>query len=95
MNSQIRIISDKIISIAKKHGVKRIALFGSIVRDQFDEKSDIDILVEFDDGKTLIDLVNLELELKKELERNIDVITYRSIHPLLKERILNEQLVIL
>ncbi len=95
MNSQIRIISDKIISIAKKHGVKRIALFGSIVREQFDEKSDIDILVEFDDGKTLIDLVNLELELKKELERNIDVITYRSIHPLLKERILNEQLVIL
>ena len=57
--------------------------------------SDIDILVEFQDGKTLLDLVGLQNALIEKLKRKVDVITYNSIHPLLKDQILAEHLEIL
>ena len=72
----------------------KIALFGSILTDKFDEKSDIDILIEFEGRKSLFDLVRLEAELENILQRKVDIITYNSLHPLLKDQILQEQVVI-
>jgi hypothetical protein len=92
---QIEEIKDTIIEVLKKYGVKRAAFFGSIVRGEATEGSDIDLLVEFEGKKSLLDLVGLKLELQELLGREVDVITYKSIHPLLKERILGEQEVIL
>jgi len=60
-----------------------------------EESSDIDILVEFGAEKSLLDLAGLEIELEESLGRKVDVLTYNSLHPLLKERILSEQRVIL
>jgi predicted nucleotidyltransferase len=74
-----------------KYGVKKAALFGSIVRDDAREDSDIDLLVEFEPGKSLLDLVRLKLELENLLGRKVDIVTYRSLHPLLKDRILRNQ----
>ncbi len=59
------------------------------------EKVVIDILVEFKGEKSLLDLVGLKIELEERLGKKVDVLTYNSLHPLLKERILNEQEVIL
>ena len=59
------------------------------------EKVVIDILVEFKGEKSLLDLVGLKIELEERLGKKVDVRTYNSLHPLLKERILNEQEVIL
>ena len=92
---QIEKIKSKIIEVLKKYSVKKAALFGSIVRGEATEDSDIDLLIEFEGGKSLLDLVGLKLELQELLGREVDIITYKSIHPLLKERILNEQVVIL
>jgi len=92
---QIEEIKDTLIEVLKKYGVKRAALFGSIVRGEATQDSDIDLLVEFEGRKSLLDLVGLKLELQELLGREVDVITYKSIHPLLKERILSEQEVIL
>jgi len=92
---QIEEIKDTLIEVLKKYGVKRAALFGSIVRGEAIQDSDIDLLVEFEGRKSLLDLVGLKLELQELLGREVDVITYKSIHPLLKERILSEQEVIL
>ena len=78
-----------------KDYTKSVILFGSLVRGDFHEKSDIDLLVEFEGRKSLLDLVGLKLELEELLEREVDILTYRSLHPLLKERILDEQEVIL
>jgi len=83
-------IKRKIIPILLKHGVKRASIFGSYARNEQKETSDIDILVEFGEGKSLLDLVRLKYELEEVLGKEVDVLTYNSIHPLLKDRILNE-----
>jgi predicted nucleotidyltransferase len=85
----------KIIEILHKHQVKRASLFGSVVRGEDTEDSDIDLLVEFDGRKSLLDLVGLKLDLEDTLQREFDVLTYDSLHPLLKDRILKEQVAIL
>jgi predicted nucleotidyltransferase len=95
MNEQIIEIKEKILNALKQNDVKRASLFGSIVRGELTDESDIDILVEFKGEKSLLDLVGLKLELEEMLKRKVDVLTYNSLHPLLKDRILREQEVIL
>jgi hypothetical protein len=86
-------IKKKVLPVVKRYEVQKAALFGSFVRGEQKEDSDIDILVEFKDreNKTLLDLIGLELELQEVLNRKVEVLTYRSIHPLLKDYILKEQ----
>lgn len=84
-----------LIDVLRQHEVKRAALFGSIVRGDATEESDIDLLIEFEGRKSLLDLAGLKLDLQEVLSRRVDVLTYKSLHPLLKERILSEQEVIL
>ncbi|MDI6735185.1 MAG: nucleotidyltransferase family protein [bacterium] len=86
-------IESKIIPLLKEYDVQKAAIFGSFVRDEQRPDSDLDILVEFKDkeNKTLFDLVGLELDLQELLNRKVDVLTYRSIHPLLKDYIIEEQ----
>lgn len=74
-----------------KHDVVSAALFGSYARGENRANSDVDILVRFRGRKSLLDLVALETTLKGLLKRNVDLLTYKSIHPLLKDRILSEQ----
>jgi len=88
-------IKDIIVKVLKKHNVKRAAIFGSIARGEATEESDIDIVIEFEGRKSLLDLVDLKLELQELLGKKVDVITYNSINPLLKEQILNEQKILL
>ena len=95
MEEKIKKIKGILVEVLKKYGVRKAAIFGSVARGDDMEDSDIDIIVEFADGKSLLDLVALKLELQKILGKEIDIITYNSIHPLLKERILGEQVVIL
>jgi len=92
---QIDEIKKTLIEALRKHEVKRAALFGSIVRGEATEESDIDLLIEFEGRKSLLDLAGLKLDLQELLRRRVDVLTYKSLHPLLKERILSEQEVIL
>ncbi len=88
-------IRNIILPVLKKHGVKRASIFGSIARGEMSKDSDIDLLVEFEKGKTLLDLADLKIELEEKLKRNVDVLTYKSVHPLLKEKILKEKVDIL
>jgi len=84
-----------IIDTLKKFGVKKASLFGSVVRGETTMESDVDLLVEFKGRKSLLDLVRLKTRLEELLGRKVDVLTYKSINPRLKKRILNEQKVIL
>lgn len=84
-------IQRKIIQILRKHDVVKASLFGSYASNNADEESDIDLLVELGSGKSLLDLVGLNLELEELLKKKVDVITYRSLHPLLRDIILCEQ----
>ncbi|WP_290623975.1 MULTISPECIES: nucleotidyltransferase family protein [unclassified Archaeoglobus] len=88
-------IRDAMIPVLRKYGVKRASLFGSVVRGEMSEDSDIDLLVEFEGRKSLLDLAGLKIELEEKLKRDVDVLTYKSLHPLLRERILREKVDIL
>ncbi|MFC1727379.1 nucleotidyltransferase family protein [Patescibacteria group bacterium] len=90
----IQDISTKIIPVLESQGVLKAALFGSVVRDETGKKSDVDVLVQLEDGKSLLDLVKLQFDLEDKLGQKVDLLTYGSIHPLLKDIILKEQQVI-
>jgi predicted nucleotidyltransferase len=88
-------LKNKILPTLERYEVKRAAVFGSFVRGEQTEKSDVDILVEFKGEKSLLDLAGLKIELEEILNRKVNVLTYKSLHPLLKNRILKEQKMIL
>ncbi len=95
MEETIEKIKEKISPILRRFDVRRAAIFGSYVRDEMEKGSDIDILVEFEGEKSLLDLVGLKLELEEVLGVKVDVVEYSTIHPLLKDRILREQVTVL
>jgi len=88
-------IKRKIVPILQKYGVKRASIFGSAVRDEIREDSDIDILVEIEKDISLLDFVALKLELEDILGRKVDLVEFDTIKPKLKDRILKEQVVII
>ncbi len=94
-NESIKKIKKSIVTILKKNDVSKAGIFGSYARGEAKKNSDIDILIRFRGRKSLFDLVGLEMELKKALKRKIDLLTYNSINPRLKDRILGEEVRIL
>lgn len=81
----IKELKKQITPILEKYGVRRASLFGSSARGQETPESDIDVLVELKEGKTLLDLVRLENELKDVLGKEVDLLTYDSLHPKIKK----------
>ncbi len=88
-------IKSKVTPILKRYGVKRAAIFGSVVRGEAKADSDIDILVEIEGDMSLLDFVGLKIEIEEALGKKVDLVEYSTIKPLIKERILSEQVVIL
>lgn len=88
-------IKNKILPILRSYGAKRAGLFGSYVRGEIREGSDIDILVEIEKDISLLDFVGIKLEIEEVLGSEVDLVEYNTIKPLLRERILKEQVVIL
>ena len=85
-----------IVPILKRNQVIRAGIFGSFARGEETKKSDLDLLIRVKKRKfSLLDLVGLELELEEKLKRKVDLLTYGSLHPLLKDRILKEEIKIL
>lgn len=84
----------KLNAIFKEYGVKKAAVFGSAARGEAKKTSDIDILVEFIGEKSLLDLVGLGLDLEKILKKKVDINTYNALHPLLRDSIIKDQVLI-
>lgn len=81
MNARIDIPSDEIGTFCQRWQITRLALFGSVLRDDFGPDSDIDVLVKFDERArpTLFDLSRMEAELKAILGREVDLVSQRGI----------------
>ena len=84
-----------VVPILKQFGVRRAGLFGSVVNGTLGPESDIDLVVDMPAGSSLFDLAGLGLDLEQALGRRVDILTYNSIHPRLRESILAEQVVVL
>ena len=75
-------IIQQIIPVLKQAEVRKAALFGSYVRGDNNEDSDVDVLVDLPRGKTLLDLVGLKQDLEEVLQREVDVVEYGEFIPL-------------
>ena len=96
-NTKINIeeIKKRTVPVLKKYKVRRASLFGSVVTGDTKKGSDIDLLVELPLTASLFDLAGLKLDLEEMLGKKVDVLTYNSLNPLLKNRILSEEKTIL
>ena len=92
INKNISKIKPQIIKIIKKSGIKKAGIFGSYARGEQKASSDIDILIEPTKEIGFFEIIKLEDELKNKLNKKIDLLTYASIHKLLKKRILKEEI---
>lgn len=79
----------------RRRGVVHASVFGSVARGEEEPTSDIDFLVEFEKGRTLLDLSGLRLDLADVLDRAVDVSTPGSLHPEISDQVLAEQVRIL
>jgi len=81
---------DEIISIAKRHGVHNIRIFGSYARGEERPGSDLDLLVDIDPDKSLLEQVALIQDLEAVLRIQIDIVEPQCLHWFIKEKVLAE-----
>lgn len=85
----------EINQFCQQHYIKKLSLFGSVLRDDFTAKSDIDVLVEFELGKTPgLAIVRMEDELSHLLGRVVDLKTPADLSRYFRDRVLQEAMVI-
>ena len=87
-------IKEMIITILVKHGIKRILVFGSYARNEATTKSDLDLIVDFPEGTSLLDHIGIEIELSEALNMKIDLLSRNGISPYIKDHVLKEAIVI-
>lgn len=95
MRKSIREIRQKVMPILIHYKIKKAGIFGSYTRGKPKKNSDIDILVEIGKDINLLDFIGIKLEIEAALKRKIDLVEYASIKPLIKDRILKEEVPII
>ena len=91
---KIESIKRKAMPVLRKYKITKAGIFGSYARGENKKNSDIDFLVLPPKGIGF-GFIGIQFELEKKLKKKVDLISYRAIHPLLKERILKEEVRIL
>jgi len=81
---------DDILRICARYGARNVRIFGSVARGEDDERSDIDLVVELEPGRSLFDLGGLQYELERLLGCHVDVVTERGLKKRYRERVLRE-----
>ena len=89
-NNLLKTYKETILEIAQSHGVSSIRIFGSFARGEENVHSDIDLLVELEPKRSLLDIIALKYELEDLTGRKVDVVTPAGISPYLVEQITNE-----
>ncbi len=80
---------EALTAICQRYGVRRLSAFGSVLRDDFEATSDLDLLVEFEPGRTPgFAFFRLELELAGLFSRRVDLNTRSSLSPYFRDRVL-------
>jgi len=90
LNELLQDKREDILRIAAKRGAYNVRVFGSFVRGEADSKSDIDILVDMEPGRSLFDLGGLLMDLQDLLGHDVDVVTERGLRERIRERVLKE-----
>ncbi|MBS3140480.1 nucleotidyltransferase family protein [Candidatus Woesearchaeota archaeon] len=94
-SAELEKIKPKIVRILKKYGVKKAGIFGSYARGEQKKRSDIDILAQIPKSVNLYDFIGIKQDLEEALGKKVDLVTYRSIRPELKQKILSDEVEII
>ncbi|MEX0704603.1 MAG: nucleotidyltransferase family protein [Planctomycetales bacterium] len=94
MNSQhaLRLLSERLPELRQRFGVRDLAIFGSVARDETRPDSDVDVLVEFADRPTFDNYMGLKLELEELFGTRVDLVIASDLRPALRPRIEQEAL---
>jgi predicted nucleotidyltransferase len=84
---RLRARRQDILGYAADHGARNVRVFGSTVRGESGVTSDVDLLVEMEPGRSLLDLVGLWQDLEELLGTRVDVLSDGGVSPHLRERI--------
>lgn len=80
----------EILALAERHGIRDVRVFGSMARGDADDTSDVDLLVSLPSDKTGLALGALLMDVQDLLQRRVEVLTERGLHPALRDRVLRE-----
>jgi uncharacterized protein len=80
----------EILAAAERHGATNVRVFGSVARGDADAASDVDFLVDFEPGRSLLDLAGLLVELEDLLGHRVDVVTEPGLKARIRQRVLSE-----
>lgn len=83
-------IYKEIVIFLMNFGIKKVFVFGSYARNEEDENSDIDLIVEFEDQKSLLQYVEIENDLSERIGIKVDMLTENSINPYIYSQIKEE-----
>jgi len=79
---------EEILGLCATYGARNPRVFGSVVRGEADARSDVDLLVEMEPGRSLFDLGGLQYELERLLGRPVDIVTERGLKARIRDRVL-------
>jgi predicted nucleotidyltransferase len=85
---------EELLQIAAKHGAHHLRIFGSVARGEARPDSDVDILVELEPGRSLLDHAALMLDLEQVLGCKVDVATLKGLRPHIREQVLKEAVLV-
>ena len=94
MLDEIRAKRDEIYAIARAHKAEKLWVFGSCARKEETPESDVDFLVEFGEGSSLLSHVHIMNALRNFLGKKVDVVSTRGIHPYIRNQVLSESVAI-
>ena len=81
---------EEIIRVAAKHGASNLRVFGSVARGEAGPESDVDLLIDLEPDRSLLDLIGLMRELEEVLGRRVDAVTAKSLHWYIKDQVIQE-----
>jgi hypothetical protein len=89
---RLELAPEAVAEFCRRHHIRRLGLFGSVLRDDFGPESDVDVLVEFEPGAApgFFELGEMREELSTIFGRNVDLRTPRSLSPYFRDRVLRE-----
>lgn len=82
--------AEDIKAVARQHGAKNVRIFGSYATGTATDSSDLDLLVDFEQGRDLFDLIGFKQEIESRLGIRVDVLTEQGMSPWLRDRILQD-----
>ncbi len=90
LNDRIQGNRQAILGLAQKYGARNVRIFGSVARGDDREDSDIDVLVDLESGRSLLDLGGLLMDLRELLGCRVDVVTAKGLRERIRSRVLRE-----